>query len=222
MSLKSLVKSRRDREDQRLQDAAQGLLKLSTHSKVNYNSTTIFPVYPYFPDLKSCSASYSFKNGFHTGEITVHCNLSSKKYHLSCIDYGQYPWGRNRQKGTMAWVCKQLNINTTARNTCLPLHILIGLLHKRILCPQDLTQTHKTFVKNMLSSKYPRTYSRTIKAFLKQFKISNKVCFRSIVFVQKNFILLNEFDGSSISQPIFICHHTNHFFLGIANDTKKT
>ena len=74
----------------------------------------------------------------------------------------------------MAFLCKKLNICSGARNTCLPLHIIVGILFFNIITLNELIRQHGTFVRDMLSSKHMREDGPTINAFLKRLGYSKK------------------------------------------------
>ena len=178
------------------------------------NFKTIF-----FPRTGIVDTPHKISNGYNTGFINVFCNLSSRHIKLFCYDHGQYPWGRHKVKGLLAFICRSLSIGANARNTCLPLHVLIGLLHFNLTSLDDLLTVHKKFIKHLLSSSYMRTDVPTINAILNRFKLKDSVCFRRIIHLQhgssKNFILLNEHCGNIKKQQIFLIHSQNHFFLGL-------
>ena len=181
MSLRSIIKKRRLNEKHRLQIAAEGLLKLSKTK----NSPTRYPEKSFntffFPKKDFVADTYSFNNSFNTGTINVFCSLQSVGHSLICFDHGQYPWGRHREIGIMATICRNLQISNRARNTCLPLHIIVGLLLHEIISLRDILHLHPKFIRNMLSSRHTRESTSTINAFIRKFNLSKKVCFRTIV-----------------------------------------
>ena len=151
LSLKTLVRQRKAKEKKNVLEAAHGLLKLripTTAQPKNNPPPDIF-----FPNKHYSSKQFFFSNSFNKGKINVYCHHTKKTFSLTCFDHGQYPWGRHKTKGSMALLCKRL-ITRDACNTCLPLHIIIGLRHQRIISMNDIIDFHSQFVKNMLSCRH--------------------------------------------------------------------
>ena len=174
------------------------------------NSMEIF-----FPFSQWDNGQHRLAKGYNIGLINVYCHLTSRKLQLHCYDHGQYPWGRHKSRGLMAHICKVLQVNESARNTCLALHIFIGLLRKKIITPTTIIEKHKTFVKNLLSSNFIREDSRTVLAILKRFKLQTKICIRRIVYIGDKFMLLNDYFGDFKGLKLYLVYRCSHFFLGV-------
>ena len=72
-------------------------------------------------------------NGSIVGFIKVIYNLCNTHLTLKCYDHDQYPWSSHPNHGTMAVICIQHSVNNSSCNNCLPLHLIMGLLHHRLI-----------------------------------------------------------------------------------------
>ena len=219
LSLPTLIKERQTRNENNLSVAVSGLLKLSVpdQQKAKFsrkrNLSELYPIY--FPKSHLATTPHAFCKNFNTGIIQIICPVHSKKISLRSYDHGQYPWGRSKSRGAMAFICRKLGISSNSCNTCLPLHIIIGLLFFKVISLREIVTKFSKFVKNMLSSQHMRELGPTINAFLTKFKIKEKVCFRTIVYISDKFIPLKNYFGSFDKQHIYLIHRHNDFFLGI-------
>ena len=219
MSLPSFVREKMVRDKLRHSSAVGGLLKLSKtkSNQISHWKGNLSLKHPlFYPKEALQNCAHSFSNGFNIGFFKVFCTRSCMSISLTSFDHGQYPWGRHQHRGAMAFLCKSLGIASFARNTCLPTHLLIGLIYFKILSLEEILSYHRPFVKNMLSSQHMREDIPTIMSFLKRFQLKNKVCFRSVVFIpDQGFVLLSRYFGNISKQNIFLIHRHQHFFLGL-------
>ena len=101
-----------------------------------------------------------------------------------------------------------------ARNTCLPLHITIGLLESRVLCIKEVVSVHGKFFKTFLSTTFVRDGLPTILSFFRNLKLTDKVCLRLINEIELgHFTLLEQHFGRLSAPTIYIVHSGLHFFL---------
>ena len=219
MSLSEFVQEKVKKEKIRHSVAVQGLLKLSKTRVTQSKQSFRVPPQSYlvfYPKNALSNSPHSFKNGYNTGSFKVFCTRSHRQISLTSFDHGQYPWGRNQSKGAMSFLCKSLGIISSAQNTCLPTHILIGLIHFQIISVEEILAHHSLFIKNMLSSQHMLEDTPAIMAFMKKLHITDKVCFRSIVYIpEQGFVLLSRYFGNFSKKHIFLVHRNHHFFLGI-------
>ena len=115
----------------------------------------------------------------------------------------------------MAYICHRLDIQlySNVANTCLPLHVTIGLLETNVLSIKDIVVTHGNFFRNFLSSTFMRDALPTINSFFRNLKLSTKVCVRIINAIEVDkFILLTDYFGRTDAPTIHIVHSHVHFF----------
>ena len=133
-----------------------------------------------------------------------------------CHDHGQYPWGHSHAKGAMAVVCQKLGIafGSNVRNTCLPLHVLIGIIDNGIMGIDELIGKHRALLYSLLNSRYMRKgYPRIAKMF-DTLKINDRVCLRIIDKIDHDtFTLLDRYFGDITKKVIYLAHIPWHFFL---------
>ena len=169
----------------------------------------------YLPAKYVSYAPYRSTNGFHIGVFSAYDPLSNSFAKYICNDFGQYPWGRSSYRGTMAYICHRLDIQIRSNvcNTCLPLHVTIGLLEKIVLSIRDIVVTHGNFFRNFLSSSFMRDALPTINSFFRNLKLDNKVCVRIINAIEiDKFMVLKEYFGNTDTPTIHIVHSQVHYF----------
>ena len=174
------------------------------------------PVMPKFllPKKYLSKLPHTLIDGYNIGTIKVHYCLDHRDIYVQCHDHGQYPWGHHRVQGAFAYISKRLNINHLSRNCCLSIHILVGLISQKLIKIETIFDKHANFIRNMLSSNFIRENSCTIKAFLRRFKLSEKVCFRRIIYTPPGFTLINSYFGKLHQASIYLIYRNSHFFLG--------
>ena len=113
----------------------------------------------------------------------------------------------------MSVITKLLNVKEDACNTCLTLHILIGLLQNKIISASKVVE-HGDFLYTFLSSKCVRDGDVTVPRLLSQMELVSEV---NIVIIQKTVgdtFLIHEKDyGTGDQIKLYIVHSGNHFFL---------
>ena len=114
----------------------------------------------------------------------------------------------------MAHICNVLQVRKSARNTCLALHIFIGLLYNKIVSLKNLLE-HKIFVKNLLSSNFQREDTKTIRAIIRKYKLQDQVCIRRIICLGGKFPLNNDPFGNIEKKTVYLVHRNSHFFLAL-------
>ena len=170
MSLSVFVQEKVQKDKIRHSLAIEGLLKLSKATTSKIKQSALVPHSNrriFYPKNTLSDSPHSFKNGYNTGSFQVFCTTSRGHISLTSFEKGQYPWGRNQFTGAMAFLCSHLGITSAAQNTCLPTHIIIGLIYFKIITIEEIIAKHSLFVKNMLSSQHMREDIPTTNALLK-------------------------------------------------------
>jgi len=173
-------------------------------------------VYIYIPDEHVYYGTHKKINAFHTGTFTAYCPVEDSFNVYVCQDHGQYPWGHCPVRGTMAYVCKYLGIlfGCNARNTCLPLHLTIGLLENGILSLDEIIGQHRKFFRSFLSTTHMRDGSPTITSFFGKLNLWKKAYVHVISAIDADkFVLRDKFYGSLTVYTIYIVHVGVRFFL---------
>merc|ERR1712001_452013 len=137
-------------------------------------------------------------DGFHTGQFSAYCPIAKSFGNYVCYDYGQYPWGHSRVDGTMAYICSKLGITLmpNVRNTCLPLHVTIGLLEQKIISVDDVVIKFREFFITFFSSSFMRDGRPTIMSFIRKLNLADRVRIRIVNSIGVgNFPLLDRYFG---------------------------
>ena len=96
------------------------------------------------------------------------------------------------------------------QNTCLPLHITIGLLELKIISVQDVVNKYGKFFRIFLGSSYMRKGVPTIMSFIKKLKLAEKICIRLINAIEvNNFTLLDRYFGNLLRKQSIL--HTQRY-----------
>ena len=154
--------------------------------------------------------------GFHVGKFTAYCPLSQTLDPYVCHDHGQYPWGHSHTKGAMAILCQKLGIrsDSNVQNTCLPLHVLIGIIDNGIMTVDEICSRHRAFVRGVLNSRTMRDGYPTVAKMFRVMDLEDKICLRLIDRIEHNtFTLLDRFFGDIREKKIYLAHVPWHFFL---------
>ena len=154
--------------------------------------------------------------GFHIGKFTAYCPLSQTFDSYICNDHGQYPWGHSHVKGAMAFLCQKLEIRygSNVRNTCLPLHVLIGIIDNDIVNIDELFGKHRAFIRGLLNSRTMRDGYPTIAKMFRVLQLNEKVCLRIIDRIEYDtFTVLDRYFGDIRKKSIYIAHVPWHFFI---------
>jgi len=150
---------------------------------------------------------YGSISNLHAGIFTAYCGVKKSFSRFVAIDHGQYPWGRNKKIGKMASLAKALNVSQDASNTCLTLHILIGLLQNMVIPYSDVVLKHGRFLYSYLNSECARDAETTVPRILASLGLVKEVC---IVIIQQTiedtFLILEKKYGCIDQIKIFIAH----------------
>jgi len=137
---------------------------------------------------------------------------------FSADDNGQYPWGRNRDSGSLASSCNLLAIDFSKNysNCCLFIHLLIGILGLNLISTQDLFKKHEPLLRQYLESRIMRSDVEVVPHVLDTLNLQKKLFVR-FIFLHSDglFYMCSEQFGDSKSQGIYIAHSRNHFFLAL-------
>ena len=155
-------------------------------------------------------------DGSHTGQFSAYCPVAKSFGNYVCYYYGQYPWGHSKVDGTMAYICSKLGITLmpNVRNTCLPLHVTIGLLEQKIISIDDVVIKFREFFITFFSSSFRRDGVPTIMSFVRKMKLADKVCIRIVNSIEVgHFTLMDRYFGKLTEKKIYIVHSYLHFFL---------
>ena len=127
-------------------------------SQADIRSLNAGKVYSFYPPEFEDYGPHRLLKGFHVGRFTAYCPLSQTFDSYVCRDYGQYPWGHSPFRGAMAVLCRKLGIlyGSNVENTCLPLHVLTGLIDNDVIEIDDIVSKHYNFVKGLLNSRAMR------------------------------------------------------------------
>ena len=99
------------------------------------------------------------------------------------------------------------------RNTCLPLHITIGLLEQKIISIDDVVTKFRGFFITFFSSNFMRDGRPTIMSFVRKLRLADKVCIRIVNSIEVGkFTLLDRYFGKLTEKKIYIAHSYLHFF----------
>ena len=121
----------------------------------------------------------------------------------------------------MAYICKKLRLSEVSGicNTCLPLHVTIGLLEENILSINDVVNKYRKFFHCFFSTNFMRDGVPTFLSFIRNLNLADKVCIRVVNAIEvDNFVLLERYYGRLSCKKIFIAHSKIHFFLVKALD----
>ena len=116
----------------------------------------------------------------------------------------------------MAIVCQKLGIRygSNVRNTCLPLHVLIGIIDNGIMDIDELVDKHRPLISQLLNSRSMRDGYPTIAKMFDTLGINDKVCLRIIDKIDYDtFTLLDRYFGDITKKVIYITHVPWHFFI---------
>ena len=116
----------------------------------------------------------------------------------------------------MAILCRKLGIlyGSNVQNTCLPLHVLIGLIDNGIITVDEIFSKHRALVHGLLNSRSMRYGYPTIAKMFRVMELKEKVCLRIIDKIEYNtFTLLDRFFGDIRKKKIYLAHVPWHFFL---------
>ena len=177
---------------------------------------TMAKAYSFLPVDFTDYGPHRILRGFHIGKFTAYCPLSQTFDSYVCNDHGQYPWGHSHRRGAMALLCQKLRIKygSNVRNTCLPLHVLIGMIDNDIINIDELAGKHRAFIHGLLSSRTMRDGYPTIKKMFRVLQLEKKVCLRIIDRIEHDtFTVLDRYFGDLRRKTIFIAHVPWHFFL---------
>ena len=173
-------------------------------------------VYSFFPPEFEDYGPHRLSKGFHVGRFTAYCPLSQTFDSYVCRDYGQYPWGHSPVRGAMAVLCRRLGIlyGSNVENTCLPLHVLTGLIDNDVIEIDDIVRRHYNFVKGLLNSRTMRDGYPTLAKMFNVMELQDKVCVRIIDRIEQDeFVLLDRYYGDRQKKTIYITHIPWHFFI---------
>ena len=116
----------------------------------------------------------------------------------------------------MAFLCQKLGIlpGSNVQNTCLPLHVLIGIIDNDIMTVDQILSSHRSFVYGLLNSTYMRDGYPTLAKMFRVMQLDGKVCLRIIDKIEHNtFTLLDRYFGDIRKKNIYLAHVPWHFFL---------
>ena len=117
----------------------------------------------------------------------------------------------------MAILCQKLGIShrSNVQNTCLPLHVLIGLIDDGIITLEEILDKHRVFLHGLLNSRSMRDGYPTLTRMFNVMDLHDKVCLRIIDKIEfDKFTLLDRFFGDIRKRKIYLVHIPWHFFLG--------
>ena len=108
----------------------------------------------FFPKKHRAAIPHRVDDGYNRGTFSVHWPSTNKFRHFLSIDHGQFPWGRSPIQGSMAFICSHLNISPSSnvRNTCLALHIIVGVLQNSLVHLKSLITVHKSLLLKYVTS----------------------------------------------------------------------
>lgn len=169
----------------------------------------------YIPVRYISYGKYKMVNGFHVGTFSAYDPIKDNFAKFICEDHGQFPWGHSSRTGTMAELCKSLGIKraSNACNTCLPLHLFICLMDRKIISFNMIISKYAGFVKSLLNTSHMRDGYPTLKKVFSKLKLYNKACVYLIDRIESNsFTILNRHVGTIDKETIYIVHVPWHFF----------
>ena len=197
--------------------------KSTTHPQKIHEDCVSIPILRNLPKVQSFIppefidyGAHKLFKGFHVGKFTAYCPLSQTFDSYVCNDHGQYPWGHSHVKGAMAIVCQKLGIRygSNVRNTCLPLHVLIGIIDNGIMEIDELVDKHRPLISQLLNSRSMRDGYPTIAKMFDTLGINDKVCLRIIDKIDYDtFTLLDRYFGDITKKVVYITHVAWHFFI---------
>ena len=134
---------------------------------------------------------------------------------FSAEDYGQYPWGRDRDIGTLAELCKLLgpaSVNKSS-NCCLTIHLLSAIIDCGLVSVLSLFTEHEAFLRKYLISTTMRCDDDVVPEFLTTLKLHSKIFVRFIFLHEDGifYICANGY-GNPKGVNIHIAFCRNHFF----------
>ena len=114
----------------------------------------------------------------------------------------------------MASLSTILGVDQNACNTCLTIHVIIGLLQNDVISVADILMNHRNLVFGYLNSSVMRDAPIVIPDLLFQMSLADKVC---IIVIRKTpdgtFLIQDQKYGNSLRKRIYIVHGGVHFFL---------
>ena len=116
---------------------------------------------------------YQQNSFLNRGIFTSYWGRFDAFYRFLAIDHGQYPWGRNRRLGTMAALSRSLKVNPKSCNTCLTIHVIIGLLQNDVITVNDLLKYHRCILFNYLNSTVMRDADTAIPILLHSMNLAD-------------------------------------------------
>ena len=114
-------------------------------------------------------------------------------------------------------LCQKLGIrsDSNVQNTCLPLHVLIGLIDNNVLTVDEICSKHRALVYGLLNSRTMRDGYPTFAKMFRVMELEEKICLRIIDKIEHNtFTLLDRYFGDIRKKSIYLAHVPWHFFLG--------
>ena len=188
------------------------LLQASCVQAPNKSKTPI--LYSFLPAAYIDYGPHRLIGGFHVGKFTAYCPLSQTFDPYVCHDHGQYPSDHSHTKGAMAILCQKLGIrsDSNVQNTCLPLHVLIGIIDNGIMTVDEIFSRHRAFVRGLLNSRTMRDGYPTVAKMFRVMDLEDKICLRIIDRLEHNtFTLLDRFFGDIRKRKIYLAHVPWHF-----------
>ena len=116
----------------------------------------------------------------------------------------------------MSFFYQKLGIRygSNVRNTCLPLHVLIGLIDNNIVNFHDLFGKYRAFIHGLLGDRTMRDGYPTISKMFRILELNEKVCLRIIDKIEHDtFTVLDRYFGDIRKKTIYLAHVPWHFFL---------
>ena len=135
---------------------------------------------------------------------------------FSAVDYGQYPWGRDRDNGTLAELCTLLGWESVDKssNCCLIIHLLTALFDLGLTTVNSLVTNHEVFLRKHLISKTMRCDDEVVPELLTTLKLRSKIAIRFIFLHEDGiFYICTNGYGDPKGTGIFVAFCRNHFFL---------
>ena len=159
---------------------------------------------------------FSTTGNYNSGVFWAFDVIIQKWVSFSAHDHGQYPWGRDRNSGALASLCKLLGIvsSDNVRNCCLFVHLLMAILEAHLFSVDDLFNSFEPLLRKFLVSNTMRTDIEVVPEFLDTLKIRHKIYVRFIFLHDDGiFYLCSEFFGNPKAHGILLAYSKSHFFL---------